>query len=625
MILLAPVALWLSLVGGAVIALYLLKIKRQRQTVPSLEFWRSLTGPQHTRSLMQRLKRLLSLLLWLLILLLLILSIGNPVFTFGKIKPRSIIVVLDNSASMQTIEDDTTRLERAVADVRRMTSGRPVRDEWLLIESGRDIRVTQGWTHRAADMIDGATTILPHQGETDLAEAVALADQLLEGKRRPTIVVVSDGSAGELERIAASNERVILRPIGVRRDNVGITQIRVRPNRQRSTQHVFVRVSNSSDAARMLDLVLEVDGTTVGVEPIEIEAEGTWESTLVMERPEGGVLRAYLDVDDALTLDNQAFAIMPPIRSARVLLVSDPLEAFFFEQALGAMSPLVDVDGSATIDPAELQSVDWHAAAPDLVILNMAAPPPSLDASAVVTLNGLPAWTGARSIGELAEPRLNIALTSHPLMRFLELAGAQVARAHRVELTRPADVLVASDEGDPLVFHVRDPRQDTMCFAFDVLETDLPFRNSFPIMLRNAVSHLVEEGAAWTPSQVRVGEVIMSRRRAPEGVQTVTAYTLFDEEEIAHDITTQDGAFQFEGTSRPGPIRFEIGDDLAYAAVNVASERETVITPMLLPEDAPRLALSSTLASAPPWFVLGVLALVLVLFEWNSFHMRWTE
>ncbi len=106
MTLLAPWALWLGSIGGAVVALYLLKIRRHRQTVPAIEFWRALVSQAPVRSLFQKLKRLLSLLLWMLIVALLVLATGNPILSFGKIKPRSIAIILDNSASMQTVETD---------------------------------------------------------------------------------------------------------------------------------------------------------------------------------------------------------------------------------------------------------------------------------------------------------------------------------------------------------------------------------------------------------------------------------------------------------------------------------------------------------------------------------------
>ena len=51
MTLLAPWAIWFAAVGGAVIALYVLKIKRRQQTVPALDFWRELAGKTKVHSL----------------------------------------------------------------------------------------------------------------------------------------------------------------------------------------------------------------------------------------------------------------------------------------------------------------------------------------------------------------------------------------------------------------------------------------------------------------------------------------------------------------------------------------------------------------------------------------------
>src|SRR5688500_216386 len=104
MTLLAPWALWFAAVGAAIVALYILKIKRQRQTVPALDFWRQLAGRTKVHSLFDRLKRLLSMLLWLAIAACLVLALGNPILSLGSVTPRSIAVIIDNSASMQSVE-----------------------------------------------------------------------------------------------------------------------------------------------------------------------------------------------------------------------------------------------------------------------------------------------------------------------------------------------------------------------------------------------------------------------------------------------------------------------------------------------------------------------------------------
>lgn len=186
---LAPWALWFSAVGAAVVALYLLKIKRRRQLVPALDFWRELAGQTRVRSLFQQLKRRLSLLLWLIIVTCLVFALGNPVLSFGRIKPRSIAVILDNSASMQTVEathDGQTRLALAIDALHELLAGRPVADEWLLIEAARAPRVLHGWTRDKKAVREAAQALAPRTASADVAATVELARQLLEGRERPT-------------------------------------------------------------------------------------------------------------------------------------------------------------------------------------------------------------------------------------------------------------------------------------------------------------------------------------------------------------------------------------------------------------------------------------------------------
>ena len=125
---LSPAALWFGLVGAAIVALYLLKVKRKRETVPSLEFWRQLLLESQVRSLFQRLKRWLSLLLWLAIAACVVLALGNPVITSGSIRPETLVIVLDNSASMQAVEKDSggqTRFELGRDAIERLSERRP--------------------------------------------------------------------------------------------------------------------------------------------------------------------------------------------------------------------------------------------------------------------------------------------------------------------------------------------------------------------------------------------------------------------------------------------------------------------------------------------------------------------
>lgn len=642
MTLLAPWALWLAAVGAGVVALYLLKIKRRREDVPALDFWLDLAGRTRVHSLFDRLKRLLSMLLWLVIVACLVLAVANPILSLGRIKPRAIAMVIDNSASMQTLEDGpagaATRLELAVAAVGEMTSRRPVSDEWLVIEATREARVVTAWTRDARAARRGAEGLRPFGGAADLAGAVALAGQLVEGKPDPCIVVVSDGGAGAIAALAADDARVMHWPVGSTRDNLGVARLAVRSNRQSGERHALVTVVNASDERVETSLTLEIDGAAHSVELVSIEPGGEWERTLAIDAPigaEGAALRASLDRPDALALDNEAYAALEPIRPAVVWLVSEKDRAFFFEQALGSMEGLVNAEESLTLAPGEYAAAARTAAepgsalpTPDLVIFNACAPERLTSAGRFVFVDSWPVEVGARAPGEVEAPQLFVSDRPHPVMRHVGLQGARLAKARRVGLAPGALVLAHTPAGEPLIFLWEDAGREALCMAFDVLESDLPFRNAFPLMLRNTVAFLHADAGAWLRSEHRVGEPVRTLRDTPPGVERVLLTVPGAGGPEEHEMAAEGPRRVFGGSARAGVIRLAMGEERALSAVNIGEASESRIAPTPAPgaEEAARaLALSGRLFGSVPWLALAAIAAALVALEWLTFHFRWTE
>lgn len=629
MTLLAPWALWLFSIGGAVVAMYLLKIRRHRQTVPAIEFWRALVSQAPVRSLFQRLKRLFSLLLWLIIVALLVLATGNPIFSFGKIKPRSIAIILDNSASMQTIEteaENKTRLQLAKEAINELTSRRPVADEWMLIEAGREPQVHIAWTRDRRAVRDATDSIKTYEGTSDLAASKELAQQLLVGKQRPCIVIISDGANNEIVQLSTEDNTVVFWPIGNSDDNLGITHLSVRTHRQKSAHYAFIRVLNASGNEIETRIVFELDGSTAAVEPFTIAANSEWEKTVILNAPQGGVLRASIDRDDSLMLDNEAFAILDPIRSASTLLITPPEDAYFFEQALVAMEPLIDLDSSSTISPDEFDQTAATIQDFDLMIFNNCVPKQIPLTGKFIFVNGWPAELLITVSGIIDSPELFVSQRDHPLTRYLTLRAVMLAQAQRVELTERSTVLAQTIEADPLIFLIDQPDRQALCLAFDVLDSDLPFRNAFPMLLRNAVAFLVTEQPNWIRSEYHVGEIIQPVRPLPRDVSEITIARLSADEISQQTIPTNGESFTFSSTLERGPLRFSIGNEFAYAVINLTSQKETAIGPILADtQPGDNLVLTGRLLGMVPWLALTVIALALITLEWLTYHFRWTE
>lgn len=628
MMLIAPWALWFALIGPAVIALYLLKIKHKSQSVPSLEFWRRLAPAVRVRSLFRHLKRWLSLLVWLLIAACLILALGNPVFSWGRIKPRSIAIILDNSASMQTIEDSkagTTRLAQSFEAVHDLLDRRPVSDEWLLIEAGTEPRVLQNWTRNPRAIEDSLKSITPNGGTADVAAATALVSQLAAGKSAPAIVLISDG-AGVQNTLPDKEKSVMQWPIGKAIDNVGITKLAARPHRQQLTHSVFVSLVNSLDTPVDSRIIFDLNDLTIAVEAFTIAPAGTWEKTITVSAPEGGVLRARIDRPDALAIDNTAYTVLDPIKSARVLLVSPAKESFFFEQALAAMELLVDAEASRVVAPEEYDQLDLSKDPPDLIVFNHFVPARLPPTGAFVCVNDWPKELPFATIGSLDQPSIAAMQSDHPLMRYVNIAGCKLARAKDVTINANATVLAKSRNDAPLIVLYRDPSREFLCLTFDLLDSDLPVRNAFPILLHNAVVHLISEKGQWIKDRYSIGEVIHSVRALPPEITTITVSHPRDEKITSVQIAARDGTFFYQDTAQSGVLRFDVGREHADTVVDLSDQSESRITPVKFADSVhDRLELTGRVFGIVPWLAFAIAALGLISFEWFTYHQRWTE
>src|SRR6516165_2773682 len=104
--------IWASLAIPIVI-FYILKIRLRRVPVSTVLFWRQIFEEKQPRSIWQHLRHLLSLLVQLLFLMLLVLALGEPFFKWELLAARRLVLVVDNSASMNATDVAPTRLEAA--------------------------------------------------------------------------------------------------------------------------------------------------------------------------------------------------------------------------------------------------------------------------------------------------------------------------------------------------------------------------------------------------------------------------------------------------------------------------------------------------------------------------------
>ena len=119
--------------AGLLVVLYLLKLRRRRVEVPFVRLWEQIVGEKESTALLKRLKRFASLLVQLLFFALLVLALGDPRLGARTLAGRSIVLLVDASASMQATDVAPSRLAAARAEARRIVRALGGADQCMVV------------------------------------------------------------------------------------------------------------------------------------------------------------------------------------------------------------------------------------------------------------------------------------------------------------------------------------------------------------------------------------------------------------------------------------------------------------------------------------------------------------
>ncbi|REK10955.1 MAG: VWA domain-containing protein [Planctomycetota bacterium] len=471
-----PSGWWWAALAIPILLLYILKIRLRRQTVPTLLFWDRLFDEKKPRAWWQRLRHLLSLLLQLAFVALLVAALLDPLWSWQKNQQRHIVLVVDNSASMQAIEQDgASRLDAARASagvlIRSMRSG----DRMAVLSAGGRSNVVLGMTDYQRALLEAVDTLPATDGPTDVTAAVAAAERLLADDEQGEIVVLTDGCLDDLEALQA-NERVKIYGVGGPQDNLAITRYQVRRSLLDAIGYqVLLDVTNFSDEPRDCRVELTLSDDLVDVLPLEIEPGATVTRILDHTSAAGGELVAKLDTTDALATDDTGVAVLPKRTPVPVQLVS---EGNLFLQGVLESIPLVDLQVTT-----EAPSV---APAEGILVLDRVVPQ-QLPAGRVIVVDpqgSCDAWT----LGEpMAQPIVASVDEESPLTQHVRLDNVLFPGARQLNFTGPVDPLIQDPLDSPLLARIRRGGGDAVVLSCNLEKGDLPLRIAFPVLMKNTI------------------------------------------------------------------------------------------------------------------------------------------
>lgn len=610
-----------------VILLYLLKQRRRRVTVSTLLFWDEILRDEHRVASITRLRKILSLLLQLLVLLLLILALARPILAKDTLGARRIVILLDTSASMLVSEGAATRFDQAVEKARDVIAGMASGDTAMLVAAGAHPQVAMPFTASRRTLLEALGAIAPDHTGTNFGAALDILQQLPPDERETCVYVISDGAFDAVPFAPPEGMRFAYLPTGEASENVGITAFQVRPLPALPRDfEILFEVANETDADVTLPFELHVGEDLVDADEITIPARGTYRHSMRQFSAAGGAVRLAIDRDDPLPVDNEAYAVLPPVVTVSVALVTEG--NYFLESAL-----LTD-DGIAltTIAPADYAA---RAAALDVpvYIFDNWAPETPPDAHAIY-IGQWPATVEVAAEGELADPIVTTWDRDHPVNRHLSVTNIAIETARRLSAPESFTPLMESFD-QPLVLLHESGAHMTMVVAFNTSTSDLPLRVAFPILIANTIRHMTGGVDADTWAGLKMGAVLgpealaryavdatIVRVRAPgEAVEAVEAVEAAEGSSPLSAVSV-DLAGIYSGVTASGDVLPLFGASLSNPReVDIAVSDELPVTsetPLMEIPDEFRIG-------AAPWRLLAFAALALMLFEWICFHRRLVE
>jgi hypothetical protein len=514
--LLAPGGLALLALLIPLVVLYVLKIRRKRQTVASTWLWATAARDLQARSPFKRLVAQVPLVVEALALAALALALARPATRGQVFAGDHVAIILDASASMTAIAPGeeggppATRLDLAKRAAHRILSSLAPGSDALVLEAAREARVLSPLDRdmvRVGAAVDRAAA---RDVEGDLGPALALAvDRLrsMGGARR--IVVITDGNLAHPASLAGVALPVDVITVGAPVDNAAIVRVDVRSGRRPSSGaeelQAFLVIANFGRAPRDLYVTMREDNASdvlasrrVLVRPGErLPLPLSWS-------PTPGDYRKGLVFEiaphDAMPGDDVAYGTVPAGDKLPVFLAGP---SPWIERAVAA-DPLVDLRTGTVADLDRGAGIDRDA----FVIVDGACPasPPGGD---LLLVHPPPGRCAGALVGSPVEhPDLTSWEGTDPRLRFLSFDGVHVARATPIETEGASQRLVNAQQGT-IVADVSTATRAGTLVGFDPGESDWPLKASFVLFVRNLLEQARAHRAHGITGPARAGEPIL--------------------------------------------------------------------------------------------------------------------
>lgn len=486
-----PAMLFSLLALVPLVAAYLLKVRPRRRPTTAYHLWEKILQDRRPNRLLYRLRDFLSLLMLTLVFSAIALSLAEP--RWNSEDRKDLLILIDNSASMQTSDGNSTRLEQAktrAADIVRALDGV---QRAAVASVAHELRYASHLSDNPRELLSAVDQIEPTAEslrieafpnslqigeskpleETSNPDSEEAAENTTDFMAQHRVLFLSDGAFGEQKL----PEGVELLKIGQADNNIGLVAADLRfipggPDRL----GLYFQLASTGAQPTDIDLIVsrEVEGEPqlAKVIPVTVAPGVNPPQVFTIDDARPGRWMVELDHDDALQVDNVAYLVArkdPPITVD--VAASD---RFFLNQSVLAFShqsgllELVDQDSQITLALGVSPDV------PRAIVLG-----PSGES---------PWWENLGSEIDVAAPRLVV--EDHPALRHIDPTTIRFVGAKNLVAPPGSQILVESETGVPLIYVVTKTGSSAVVVNLDPVAAEFYYSAWFPVLVHSAAVHL---------------------------------------------------------------------------------------------------------------------------------------
>lgn len=486
--------LWWLAAAAVPVGLYLFRHRPQRRRVSTLLFFKSLSREHQESAWLRRLKRLLSLALSLLVIAAAAAALARLIVAPPADEAQNLVILVDRSASMAAVDGGATRLERGIGEIQRRLAGVPASVPVSVVAYDRRAEILLPRSTERRDIRRSLESIEVRPIEADAEPAMELAQQLAAIAMPAEVWHVTDAPAASQRD--GRDEKITTRwfdVAGGRASNAGITGFALRRSpMERDTFQAFVQLHASGERPVESKLELRLDDQLVGLRTFELKPGEAKRFLTPIKAGDGAVLSLRLvSSGDALPLDDQVWARVPPAEPMRVLWIApepDPFTGLALS-SLGTDKQVRVLQGKPDAWPAAEVAGEF-----DVVLFEGWLPERWPERVPVIAIDP-PGALGPVTVRRLTEGGLPLDAVRPTDERHALLYGVASGRLMLTQ-TSVMDADVNTGGLEPLwigpsgpVLAAGDVRgQRVVAMAFSPMASEsLPLTSSYPMLLGNAV------------------------------------------------------------------------------------------------------------------------------------------